>query len=47
MENTTSDSSRENDAPVNTSPAENKHSKSPLKRGKKKRINYDDKFFEI
>jgi hypothetical protein len=46
MENTTSDSSRENDAPENTSPAQNKHFKSPLERGKK-RINYDDKFLEI
>ena len=36
----------ENDAPVNTSPAQKEHFKSPLKRGKK-RINYDDKFFEI
>jgi hypothetical protein len=46
MENTTSDPSRNNDAPINKSPAQNKHFKSPLKRGKK-RINYDDKFLEI
>lgn len=46
MENTTSDPYRENDAPVNTSPAQKKHFKSPLKRGKK-RINYDERFLEI
>jgi hypothetical protein len=41
MENTTSDP-----APINKSPAQNKHFKNPLKRGKK-RINYDDKLLEI
>jgi hypothetical protein len=39
MENTTLDPSGENDAPINKSPAQNKHFKSPLKRGKK-RIHY-------
>jgi hypothetical protein len=45
MENTTSDTSRENDAPINKSLAQNKHFKSLLKGGKKI-INYNYKFLE-